>query len=187
MRPNSFQPGWRAREVAKARERKEQEKKLADEVQQKKLEKTTTNFPSLSGQTAAGGGGHVVFDTSFSSLALNWQASDDMEKKLQEYRREKDAKRQFETTGVYVHRFRPGHMDGGSSSDEGPAEPYVFVPPKVDFEGWQEVKVKTRKPKRELTMAEIAQKYHERGEGSGSGSEGDHNEELFDTNRHDHR
>lgn len=185
MRPSASQSGWRAREVAKARERKELEKKLAEEVQAKKLEKTTTNFPTLSG--SAGGGGHVVFDTSFSSLAANWQTSDDIERKLQEYRREKDAKRQFETTGVYVQRFRAGRMDGDSSSDEGPAEPYVFVPPKVDCDGWQEVKVKTRKEKRELTMAEIAQKYHERGEGTGSGSEGDHNEELFDTNRHDHR
>lgn len=185
MRPNSFQPGWRAREVAKARERKEQEKKLAEEVQQKKIEKTTTNFPTLAGSVIPMGGQTVVFDASFSSLAKNWQASDDMEQKLQEYRRKKDTAQQFETTGIYTQRFRPGRMAEDSSGGED--EPYVFVPPKVDCDGWQEVKQKARKAKRELTMAEIAQKYRERGERSESGSEGDHNGELFDTNRHDHR
>jgi hypothetical protein len=42
---------WRQREIEKVRARKEQERKLAEEMEQKKIQKTEQNFPSVIPQT----------------------------------------------------------------------------------------------------------------------------------------
>jgi hypothetical protein len=180
-RPNTSGAGWRQREIEKAKARKEAEMKAREEAEKKQYAKTEQNFPSLIG---AGGGSntHVAFDHSFSTLASNWQRADDYELARAEMEREKARKARNEVSGVFIPRFRPGRL--AEMEEEGYVEeeqPKV-VPPKVDYEGWEEVKSKAKKQPRELSMAELAKKY-ENAASESDEEEKDVNSHLFDNRR----
>lgn len=179
-RSNTSGAGWRQREIEKARARKEAEQKAKEEAEKKQYAKTETNFPSLIG---AGAQTHVAFDQKFSTLAKNWQRSDDMETVMEALEKEKARKARNDFAGVYIHRFREGRMAaaGEEEYEEDIHQPYV-TPPKVDYEGWEEVKKKARKAPRELTEAELANKYENAGSDSDEEDEG-MNSHLFDNRR----
>lgn len=154
--------------------------KAKEEAEKKQYAKTETNFPSLIG--AGGGQTHVAFDQKFSTLASNWQRSDDLEMAREAYEKEKARKARNEVAGVYIHRFREGRL-AGAEKEEDIHQPYVPHPPaKVDYEGWEQVQKKARKTPRELTEAELAKKYEEAATDSDDEEEG-MNSHLFDNRR----
>lgn len=180
-RSNTSGAGWRQREIEKARARKEAELKAKEEAEKKQYAKTETNFPSLIG---AGASTHVAFDQKFSTLASNWQRADDLEMARQAYEKEKARKARNEVAGVYIHRFREGRLAGaGAEEEEDIHQPYV-PHQKVDYEGWEQVQKKARKTPRELTEAELAQKYEHAATDSDEENEG-MNSHLFDNRRRD--
>jgi hypothetical protein len=175
---NSYRPsysaGWRQREAEKARARKE-------EAEKKQYARTETNFPSLIG--VGGQTTHVTFDNKFSTLASNWQKADDIELVRQAIEKEKARKAQNEFAGVYIHQFREGRLTKMEEEEEEYVEQSI-VPPKVDHEGWEEVKKKARKNPRELSMAELAKKYQDAASDEEKCEE-DMNGHLFDNRRRD--
>lgn len=176
----TYSAGWRQREAEKARARKEAEQKAKEEAEKKQYANTEQNFPSMIG---AGASTHVAFDHKFSTLAKTWQRSDELEAMRQEVEKEKARKARNEFAGVYIHRFREGRLTSNLEEDE---EEYVEQKPtpKVDSDGWEEVKKKARKQPRELSMAEIAKKYEQAASESDEENR-DINGHLFDNRRRD--
>lgn len=180
-RPTTSGSNWRQREIEKAKARKEAEMKAKEDAEKKQYARTEQNFPSLIG---AGKTTQVAFDHKFSVLASNWQKSDDYDMARAEYERQKAQKSRNEFAGVYIHRFREGRMTNAEEEhEEDIHRPYV-LPPKVDSDGWEEVKKKAKKQPRELTMAELAQKYAD-ASSSDDEDENDVNSHLFDNRRRD--
>ena len=177
----SYSANWRQREAEKARARKEAELKAKEEAEKKQYANTEQNFPSLIGAGAAST--HVAFDNKFSTLASNWQKADDIELVRQAMEKEKARKAQNEFKGVYIHRFREGRLTNVEEEEEY-VEEQSIVPPKVDHEGWEEVKKKARKGPRELSMAELAKKYQDAASDEDK-EEQDMNGHLFDNRRRD--
>ena len=180
-RSNTSGAGWRQREIEKAKARKEAEQRAKEEAEKKQYARTEQNFPSLIG--AGAGQTHVAFDHKFSTLAKEWQKEDDYELARQAYEKEKARKARNEFRGVYIHRFREGRMTDVEEVEEDIHQPYV-APPKVDYEGWEEVKKKARKTPRELTEVELAEKYAKAASESDE-EENDVNSHLFDKRRRD--
>ena len=167
---------WRQREIEKAKARKEADLKFKEEAEKKQYANTEKNFPSIIG---AGAQMFVSFDHKFSTLASNWQQSDDMDVAREAYRREKARKARNEVSGVFIHRFREGRL----ANTEEEEEYYEDVPqPKVDSDGWEEIKKKARKTPHELTEAELAAKY-EKAALENERDEQDVNSHLFDNRR----
>jgi hypothetical protein len=172
-RPNT----WRQREIEKAKARKEAEMKMKEEAEKKQYAKTEANFPTLIG---AGAGTHVAFDHKFSTLASNWQMSNDNDAMRAALEREKAQKSRNEFAGVFIHRFREGRMANVTEEEE-----EDVPPPKPAEDGeWKEVKSKARKQHRELTMSELAQKYADASSSDGD-DDNDVNSHLFDNRRRD--
>lgn len=175
--------------VERAKAHKELHAKLEAEAQRKKLEKTEANFPSLGGGNGAQTS--MKFGTSFSSLATQWKEEEERQKIVGARRpREED-----EIQGVFVRYGRRARVsrveeDDGEYYDqdgyEGTDSHGFVLPPKVDSDGWEEVRHKRMKPKRELTSRELEEKYALDNDDDEDNEEVDHNGELFDTNRHDH-
>lgn len=178
-RPNTSGAGWRQREIEKAKARKEAEQKAKEEAEKKQYAKTETNFPSLIGAAPQT---HVAFDQKFSTLAKNWQKSDDLETVMEAIEKEKDRKSRNEFAGVYIHRFREGRLAAAGEEEYEEISVSQPKPSKVDYEGWEEVKKKARKTPRELTEAELAKKYEDAGSDSDKEDEG-MNSHLFDNRR----
>lgn len=176
-RPN-YSNNWREREAAKARARKEEAAKAAEVAQMKKIEKTEANFPSMS---SAAPKSTVVFDNNFADLAETWRITEEREKAFAALQKKETRPR---VPDLYIPRFRPNQYAGQDVYEE----PEVPVrAPKVDEDGWQEVvHSKARRAPREMTESELARKFADTGSDYESESE-DHNGELFDSNRHDHR
>ncbi len=181
-RPTTSSSNWRQREIEKAKARKEAELKAKEDAERKMYENTEKNFPSMIG---AGKPTHVAFDQKFSDLASNWQKADDYDMARAEFERQKARKSRNEFAGVYIHRFREGRMaDVEEVEEEDIHRPYV-PHSKVDSDGWEEVKKKAKKQPRELTMAELAQKYADASSSDGEDDENDVNSHLFDNRRRD--
>ena len=176
-RPN-YSSNWREREAAKARARKEEAAKAAEIAQMKKIEKTEVNFPSMSNVTPTS---KVVFDNNFADLAETWRITEEREKA---YAALAAVPKKVSVPELYIPRFRPNQATYEEPVYEAPI---VVMPPKVDEDGWQEVvHSKARRTPREMSERELARKYADTGSDYESGEE-DHNGELFDSNRHDHR
>lgn len=178
-RPNVSGANWRQREIEKAKARKEAELKAKEEAERKQYAKTETNFPSL---IRGGATQHVAFDHKFSTLASNWQRADDIEVARQAMEEEKARKARNEVSGMFLPRFRPGRLANMEAEDYEEEAPQPTSRPKVDYEGWEEVKKKAKKQPRELSMAELAKKYEEASNESDD-EEADVNSHLYDNRR----
>jgi hypothetical protein len=177
-RPN-YSNNWREREAAKARARKEEAAKAAEIAQMKKIEKTEVNFPSMSNVVPTS---KVVFDNNFADLAETWRITEEREKAFAALHQKKETR--IHVPDVFIPRFRPNQA---TFEEPEVYEAPIVMPPKVDEDGWQEVvHSKARRTPREMTERELARKFAETGSDYESGEE-DHNGELFDSNRHDHR
>lgn len=173
-------PSWRAREQAR--------KAAADDAERRKTtEVTETNFPTLiTAQPVKQA--VTVFDQGFASLAQQWAKDEENDRRLDAYRKSQaeSERRQYES----LYRIRaPRNESRRDWSDEdedtpAPAPAPVAAGAGDDEEsGWIEVKRKVRKPKRELSIAEMEARDRQRE------AEEEHvefNAELYESGRHDH-
>lgn len=172
MRSNQQRPSWRDREAAR---RAQQE----DDARRKITEVTETNYPTLStakpSQAAAG--------NVFAQLASKWATDEQTDRQIAEYRRQKEEseRRQFES--FYRVRRLSRDEEEDEEDEERPAPPPA---PAVDDEesGWIEVKPrKVRKPKRELSIAEMEERDRQR---EAEEHDAEFNAHLYESKRHDH-
>jgi hypothetical protein len=182
MRPSrpNYNNSWRDRERAKEVARVEEEKRKADEARMRAIAPTETNFPTF----ATGGGVSAKpstnLDKNFAALAQTWNQADEQEKRMKAVQ---SAPVQNEFNHVFVYRpARPVYEE-----EEYPEEPICIIPPKVDEDGWQEVKKKARKGPKIMTQAELEWAAAHPLDSGSDGDEGGFNDGLYESNPHDHR
>jgi hypothetical protein len=149
---------WREREALKEKARQEAERLRKEAEEKAKLVVNETNFPSMSGQAGPKQQQGPQGDFTFAELAQEWQIKDDIHERHEQVRRDKQDRERMMMNGVYV-------MSRVSTVEE-PQHIAISMPPpkpksmpRIDEDGFQEVSKKKRKEKRELTEAEIAEKY----------------------------
>lgn len=158
------------------------------------LKKTEANFPKL--VPNAPKKVSPEFATSFSKTVSEMAAIEERDRLHAEYEKEQATRARNEFQGVYilgsVHSARPSYVkdlvEEFDSTEGYEREEYETTapPPNSEEDGWTSVKQKVRKPKRELTAAELAVKYREAGEAADRDEE-EFNGDLFDaSHRHDH-
>lgn len=172
-------PNWREREALKEKQQREAAQKYAEEMQRKQYANTEENFPTMMTPTKRKAEGAPQ---GFSNLAKKWQQDDELEQKLEAYRKSKtEMERRALLGSIYVLRQR---RMGDYEDDEVYEEARVLeaqtmqreeedlnekFPPhgrrgtysEPDSEGWRTVLKRVRKQKRTLTEAELAQKYRD--------------------------
>ena len=137
--------------------------------------------------------------TTYSNLANKWREDDALANQLEAYRKAKTARERREILAMVANvvsiRHTTMNRDGDHYEEDDISEaeclddlypPHgkrgTYGPP--DSDGWRLVLKKTRKQKRELTEAELAQKYRDVFETSDDGSaDGDVNGDLTDRNQ----
>lgn len=159
------------------------------------LKKTEANFPKLVPNAPKKVSSE--FATSFSTTVAEMAKEEEDQRLRDAYAKDQMFKAQTEFQGVYIlgsirNPTRGFARDLGEEFDatEGfEREEYAVSapPPNSEEDGWTSVKQKARKPKRELTAAELAAKYVAAGEAADRDEE-EFNGDLFTaSHRHDHR
>lgn len=174
-RPNYGRRNW-IDEEARARREAADAHVRAEEEFRKSTALTEANYPSL--VAGLGGSSMTVFDKSFSSVTHAATEAEERERNRQMALRRAEERARHEISGTYIPRFRPGRVVEEEDDEPPPPE---FVPSKIDVDGFQTVKKKARKPKRELTTAELIAKFAQHD--SDSEEECDVNGELFERRR----
>jgi hypothetical protein len=159
------------------------------------LKKTEANFPHL--VPKAPKKASPEFATSFSNTVAE-MAKEEEEQRLKDlYSKEQESRARAEFQGVYilgsVHSARPSFVKDLVEEFDAADAPYEREeystnppPPNSEDDGWTSVTQKVRKPKRDLTAAELAAKYRAAGEAADRDEE-EFNGELFHaSHRHDH-
>ena len=181
----TFKPGggWRERMLEKERQEKVRAEERAEQERLKKLEKNETNFPGLNGSAAAVPHNPQVGGRAFAALAKDWKVSDEKQQLRERLRAQQTERERMMDSGVFVYRPRRMSLDIPEEDEE--AEP-EYREPKVDHEGWEEVKRKARKGPRMMTDAELEAMYSRPlDDGSdNSDSDANMNGELFEKRRH---
>ena len=159
------------------------------------LKKTEANFPKL--VPNAPKKASPEFATSFSKTVAEMAKEEEDQRIRDAYAKEQEFKAQAEFNGVYilgsVHSARPSFVKDlveEFDATDGPFEREEYdtmaPPPDPEDDGWTTVQHKVRKPKRELTAAELAAKYREAGDAADREEE-EFNQDLFSTShRHNH-
>lgn len=168
---------WREREAEAAR-------KAAEEEQRKKNAMNETNFPSLSTarpMEAQGG-------NQFAKLAEKWAVDVEVDRRMDAHKKFQQASDRIEVLAPRFHqRSRYARHDDEYEEELAPSPIEVSRELSVldDDVGWAEVKHRTYKPKREMTIDEM----DERDRRLALEADTRHDEfngELFDSKRHDH-
>ena len=177
--------GSRDRDAARERHRREAEQRKKEEEERRKLAMNQTNFPSLAG-SAGWKGPQTLGEDSFADKALEWDTQDKITKMREDLRatREADAlaRERVMMNGIYV-MSRSTYAEEPVSTAR-PPQGDVPKAVRLDEDGFQQVRRKERKEKRELTEAEIAQKYAHIPEEDDDPD--DHNAQLFEKYRREH-
>ena len=161
--------------MEKERQEKVRAEERAEQERLKKLEKNESNFPALS--QASTSQNPVVGGRAFAALAKDWKVSDEQQQMRERLRAQRSEQERMMDSGVFVYRPRKASLEEVEEDDEP-----EYREPKVDHEGWQEVKRKVRKGPRQMTDAELDAMYSKPMD-DGSDSD-EHNSHLFDNRRH---
>jgi hypothetical protein len=158
------------------------------------LKKTEANFPRL--VPNAPKKPSPEFATSFSKTVNTMAAAEEQQRIRDNYEREQADRARNEFNGVYilgsVHSARPTFVRDLAEDFDVQAnferEEYdtTAPPPSEEDDGWTSVKHKERKPKRELTTAELAQKYQAAGDAADRDEEEFNGDLFYSSHRHDH-
>jgi len=153
--------------------------------------KTTTGRPNYSARKVlptndiAAGSAMPPGSLPFNSVVQLTVDAEARAKAREEAMKRDEAKARMELSGTYIHRFyrRPAATQEDEEEDRPPvARSMATHGP--DYEGFTEVKKKTRKSKRELTTAELNAKMMEP---PSDDEDGEHNAELYENARqHEH-
>lgn len=154
----------------------------------KKMENTEANFPTLS--TAHPVVPHLVIPPGgYADLAKKWATSDEDTRKAAE-RASRFHESEYETAIFPIRRYAPNREPGYVCDYEEPTPSEPAPDSDLNREedrGWTVVQNrKTHKPKRELTIDEMDERERRRGGGSGGDADFEFNDELYESNRHDH-
>lgn len=185
VRMSSYRPPhrrnvWPDREA----EKREAARKAEEEIR-KKNEMNETNFPTLSTArpvSALGG-------NRFAELAQRWAVDDEVDRRMTDYKNAQKAADKRETDEIVAHRVRRRRdARHDEEQDEEELAPLPQAPPQntlgiEDDIGWTEVKRKTQKPRRELTIEELDERARRQEEDN---RDDEFNGHLFESNRHDH-
>ena len=184
---SSYRPPYRRNAWPDRDAEKREAARKAEEEQKRRMEMNDTNFPSLStarpmNQRDALGGNR------FAQLAQQWAINDEVDRRMAEYKKSKEDAERRETEQIMAHRVRTRHARHDEEEDEEelaplPEEPRGTVGIEDDV-GWTEVKRKSYKGKRELTVEELDERARIQEEDERR--EDDFNGHLFESNRHDH-
>lgn len=185
---SSYRPPYR-RNVWPDREAEKREAaRKAEEEQKRRMEMNENNFPTLS--TARPMNQRDAMDgNQFAKLAQQWAIDDAVDRRMAEYKKFQEAADRNDRERImsrHVQRSRYERHDDEQDEEELAPLPQ---PPQTntgieDDVGWTEVKRKTRKPKRELTVEEMDER--ERIRQQEERRDDEFNGHLFDSNRHDH-
>jgi hypothetical protein len=164
------------------------------------LKKTEANFPKL--VPGAPKKASPEFATSFSKTVAEMAAIEERDRMRSAYEKEQAMRMQNEFNGVYilgsvrtdtvqntVRNFVRELADEFDSAAEYEREEYETnaPPPNSEDDGWTAVKQKVRKPKRELTAADLAAKYVAAGETADREEEEFNGELYYASHRHEHQ
>jgi hypothetical protein len=156
-------------------------KRPAAEDDRKKYEKTEQNFPSIGVQSHRG----APAGNKYARLAEKWAIDEEVDRRMAEYKRlqEEADRRDVERIAVrHAQRSRFERHDEEYDEEELAPTPSAPAEGFGDDAGWTEVKRKTYKPKRELTVEEMDELDRKRQEEDTT----EFNAHLFDSKRHDH-
>jgi hypothetical protein len=187
VKMSSYRPPYR-RNVWPDREAEKREAaRKAEEEQKRRMEMNTTNFPELS--TARPVNQRESLDGNrFAQLAQKWAVDDEVDRRMAEYKKFQEAADRRDTEMILSRRTRTRYERHDDQQDEEELAPEPQAPTTnlgiEDDIGWTEVKRKTRKPKRELTIDELDARERLRAEEEKR--EDEFNGHLFESNRHDH-
>ena len=175
MKTTTNTMNWRERQALKETQQREAARKAADEVERKRYANTHENFPTL--VTTA----HRMNTDAlqgFADLANKMRLHDEVEQQLEAYRKAKSVRERRHILNTVVLLRRPQQRYDEEDEEEVPEDtpqdlretypPHgtrgtysdVYWDPEHG-DGWRMVTKKMRKVKRELTEAELAQKYRE--------------------------
>jgi hypothetical protein len=156
-------------------------------------QKTTAGRPNYSVRKAlppnnvAAGSGMPPGSLPFNSVVRLTVEEEARAKAREEAMKRDEAKARAELSGIYVPRFRPKHPGKYTDEEEeleGPPVPRTRSSHGPDYDGFTEVRKKTRKTKRELNTAELNAKMMEP---PSDDEDGEVNAELYDRARqHEH-
>ena len=157
---------------------KRQQWKPAAVDESKKYEKNEQNFPSIGLQPQRG----AVAGNKYARLAEKWAVDEEVDRRMAEYKRlQEEADRRDAERFASRHAQRSRFERHDQDYDEEELAPTPSAPAGDDA-GWTEVKRKTYKPKRELTVEEMDELERKRQEEDTT----EFNAHLFDSKRHDH-
>lgn len=187
-------PTWREREALKERQQREAATRAAEEQQRRTYANTEENFPTTmrARNTSTRNAG-----SKFAELANKWQVEEEIERQLENYRRANSERERdlIRDTVVFLRSRRTVEDDDELSTipdeevEEDVSEKYPThgkrgTNTEPDSEGWRTIVKRTRKQKRTLTEAELAQKYRDEFFGHGEdGEDADVNGDLTDRNQ----
>ncbi len=186
MASTTTKMSWRDRQALK-------HKQSADAAERRAYENTEENFPTLVATARRLADG----PTDFSGKVAKMREREELEKQMEAYRKAKTARERREIlASVYVVRRAPAASEEDYEEDDvatlpAPVDDDLYPPHgkrgrygPADEDGWRLVTRKQRKQKRELTEAELAQKYREEFFGeNGEEDEDDVNGDLTDRNQ----
>ena len=185
---SSYRPPYR-RNVWPDREAEKREAaRKAEEEQKRRMEMNENNFPTLStahpmnSRDSLGG-------NQFASLAQKWAVDAEVESRMAAHKKFQEAADRRDVERIRSRHIRTYHARHDEYEDEEELAPLPQAPRQTnigieDDVGWTEVKRKTHKPKRELTIEEMDER--ERQRQADERREDEFNGHLFDSNRHDH-
>lgn len=173
-RPSQRQPyNWREREA-------EAKRKAAEEEQRRRNVMNESNFPTLSAAKPT----PVVTGNKYAELAQQWSVDATVDKRMEEYKKFSEAAERRETERIMSHRsHRTRYERHEDEYDEDIGDEPVCRSVLDSDSGWNEVKRKSYKGKRELTVEEMdAMEDAIRAQENAT----EFNAHLFESNRHDH-
>ena len=179
---SSYRPSYR-RNVWPDREAEKREAaRKAEEEIRKKNEMNETNFPTLSTARPV----NKATGNQFAQLAQNWAVNDEVERRMaghKKFQEAADRTTRERIAGRHAQRSRQERLDDEFDEEELAPEPREAASSSVfdDDAGWTEVKHKSYKPKRELTVEEMDERDRRQDE-----ENTEFNAHLFESNRHDH-
>ncbi len=178
---SSYRPSYR-RNVWPDREAEKREAaRKAEEEIRKKNEMNEANFPSLSTARPV----KKASGTEFAQLAQNWAVNDEVGRRMAEYKKFQEAAERTDRERIaarHAQRTRHERVDDDYDEEELAPEPRAPTGSVFDDDaGWTEVKHKSYKPKRELTVEEMDERDRRQEE-----ENTEFNAHLFESNRHDH-
>jgi hypothetical protein len=180
-------PSWREREAERKRIAEEEERR-------KKAEVTESNFPTFAGGAQPA---KAVSGSKYASLAQNWATDEARERQMEEYRksREESERRQYESFYHVRASYRSDYDRGSRYEECDEYEESASAPAPAaaagsgglalpdDGGGWTEVKNKVRKPKRDLSIAEMEARDRRL---QAEEDDIEFNAHLYESGRHDH-